>query len=200
MTEALTPFDILIDRIFKRWTYGSCLINTATFAAKAGGPLTLTLDIIGSTETQSNTAFPALAQSTDLVFMMAEAGTFTINGVASAATSFNLKIDNKVLLRYSAGSLSPSAIYSSDQIVTMGATVPWNADYATLYGLNSGTPVAASVVFTSGGSSLTFTIGAWELPDDSPAVPNKQEIMLNLAGEVKKTGSTQNLTIACLGV
>ena len=53
----------------------------------------------------------------------------------------------------------------------------------------------ATFVLTNGARSLTFTIGALAIMDNSPTVGGNGEILLQLTGTAKSTGSTKELAI-----
>ena len=80
LAETLPEFDVLIDRVAKRFVYAGCQVNRATFRAAAGGPLELDLDVIGKTEVVSATA---------------NVGALTVNGVeqATAINSIQFSIE-----------------------------------------------------------------------------------------------------------
>lgn len=193
--EAIPFFDVLVDRVNNRFTYGNCKVNRATFRARASGILELALDIVGESETNVSTAFPALTAPTDAPYIWQDA-VVTFNSVGTrVVTEFELVIDNHVTARFS-NSQTATDVYSTDRIVTCNLTVPWTSDYNDMYGVNTGGATAASLVFTNGSHVLTFTIGMLQIPDNSPVVSSKGEIFLKAQGTCKKTGSTSELAIA----
>lgn len=193
LADDLTFFDVLIDRIAKRFVYGNCLVDKAHFRARASGFLELTLDLIGQTETVAATAFPAISAPTDSPYVWSDC-VVTLGGSARVVTEFDLLIDNHVTARFS-NSQTATDSYPVDRTVTIMLKTPYTSDYTDLYGVNSGGASAASLVFTNGSNTLTFSIAALQIPDNSPTIQNKGEIFYVINGQCRKTGSTSEISI-----
>lgn len=192
--DTLPFFDVLIDRIVDRFTYAKCMVNKATFKARASGILEVQLDIIGETEALSATAYPALAAPTDAPYIWQDA-VVTFNSIGTrVVTEFELVIDNHVTARFS-NSQTATDVYAVDRTVTCNLTVPWTSDYTDMYSVNTGGATAASLVFTNGSHVLTLSLGTLQIPDHSPVIQNKSEIFLRCQGTAKKISSTAELTI-----
>ena len=73
-------------------------------------------------------------------------------------------------------------------------TTPFTSDEVDLYN-QALAGAAASLVFTNGGYSTTFSFAALQFPDRSPVVPGKTEIPLELHGTARKSGSTSELVV-----
>jgi hypothetical protein len=193
LAETLPEFDVLVDRVAKRFVYGSCKVNKATFKGKASGLLELALDLVGKTETVSATAFPAIAAPTDPPYVFHD-GTFTLGGSARKVLEFELVIDNQVKPRFT-NSQSATDLSPEDRIVTAKLKTPYTSDEADLYGVNTANAAAASFAFTNGGYSTTFSLAKLQIPDMSPVVGGKGEITLEINGVAKKSGSTAELAV-----
>lgn len=192
--EALPFFDVTIDRINQRFTYGNCVVNKATFRARASGILECSLDLLGESETLAATAFPALAAPTDAPYIMQDC-VFTFNAISTRViTELEIVIDNHATARFS-NSQTATDIYATDRTVTVNATLPWTSDYSDMYSVNTGNAHAATAVFTNGAHVLTFTFGTLQIPDNSPVISSKGEIFLKCQGTAKKTGTTSELVI-----
>jgi hypothetical protein len=193
LADTIPEFDVLVERVTKRFQYGGCKVGRATFRCTPGGILELDLDVTGKTETVSATAFPTITAPTDAPYVMSDAA-FTMLSAAREVTSFELTIDNFLDVRFS-NSQSATSIMASDRVVSCSLTVPYNSTNADLYGVNTGSAAAASFVFTNGTKSITFTIGTLQIPDRSPVISSKGEIFLQINGIAKMTGSTRELSI-----
>ena len=191
--EALTPFDVLIDRVAKRFVYGGCKVGRATFRATAGGPLELDVELMGKTETVSATAFPSITAPTDPPYVWSDA-VCTIEGTARTVTQWELTIDNRLTSRF-ANSQSATDISTEGRDVTVSLTVPFTADEVDLYGINSSGASAATFALTNGGRSISFAVAALMVPDSSPVVGGPGEILLQLSGSARMSGSTRELVI-----
>lgn len=193
LAETLPAFDVLIDRIARRFVYGGCLVNKATFKFSPGEMVTLDLDILGSSETVSATAFPSITAPTDAPYVFSDVtGSFV--GSSRTMTSLEITIDNALKARTS-NSLNATDISPTDRIITVKATTPYTSSEADLYGQSlSGS--AATVSATNGNTSLTFSFGTIQFPDNAPVVSQRNgEIMLEITGTARKTGSTMELVV-----
>lgn len=193
LADTIPEFDILIDRVARRFVYAGCKVGRATFRASAGGLLELDVDVTGKTETVSATSFPSISAPTDAPYVFSD-GAFTMLSSAREVTDFEITIDNVLDVRFS-NSQSATSIIASDRIVTCSLRVPYNSTNADLYGVNTGSAATASFVFTNGTKSVTFTIGTLQIPDRSPVVQSKGELFLQINGIAKMTGSTRELSV-----
>lgn len=192
LADTLPEFDLLIDRVAKRFVYGGCKVNKATFSGSSGQLIQLVLDIIGKTETVSDTAFPSITAPTDPPYVFHQ-GALTLVGSARAFNSFETVIDNALATRFS-NSQAATDITPADRIVSLKCETPYTSSEVDLYNqalLGS----AGSLVFTNGNRSLTFTYGKVQFPDNSPVIAGKGEIPLTLDGIARMTGSTRELVV-----
>ena len=193
LAETLPTFDVLVERIAQRHLYVGCYVNKATFKFSPGEIVMLDLEVFGTSETISATAFPSITTPVDVPYVFADVvGTFV--GSGRIMTSLEIEIDNALAVRNS-NSLNATDISPSDRIITVTATTPYTSSETDLYGqalLGS----AATVVATNGNTSLTFAFGKVQFPDSSPVVSQRNgEIVLELTGIARKTGSTMELVV-----
>ena len=193
VSETLPEFDVLIERVAKRFVYAGCKVSRATFRATAGGALELDLELTGKSETVSATAFPAITAPTDPPYIWSDA-VCTVEGSARVVTRWELSIDNQLNARFS-NSNTATDIHTQGRVVTVSMTVPYTSDEVDLYGINSSGASGATFVLTNGGRSITFTVGALAVADSSPVVGGPGEILLEMSGIAKSTGSTKELSI-----
>ena len=191
--ETLPAFDVLIDRVAKRFVYGGCKVGRATFRASAGGPLELDCELTGKTEVVSATAFPSISAPTDPPYVWSDA-VCTIEGTARTVTQWELTIDNRINSRF-ANSQTATDIHTEGRDVTLSLTVPYTSDEVDLYGINSSGASAATFVLTNGNRSITFSVAALMVPDASPVVGGPGEILLTLSGSARSSGATKELVI-----
>jgi hypothetical protein len=193
VAETLPEFDVLIERVAKRFVYAGCKVARATFRATAGGALELDLEVTGKSETVSATAFPSITAPTDPPYIWSDA-VCTVEGSARVVTRWELSIDNQLNARFS-NSNTATDIHTQGRVVTVSMTVPYTSDEVDLYGINSSGASGATFVLTNGGRSITFTIGALAVGDSSPVVSGPGEILLEMSGIAKSSGSTKELSI-----
>ena len=134
LAETLTEFDILIDRVARRFQYVFCKVSRATFRSTAGGLLELTLDIIAKTETVSATAFPTITAPTDAPYVHHDC-VLTTQAATHIITEVEIVIDNMVEARFS-NSQTATDITPRDRLVTVNFTTPYTSTEVGLYGIN----------------------------------------------------------------
>lgn len=193
LAESLPEFDVLIDRVARRFVYGGCRVKRAVFSGRAGGLLELQLDLVGKTETASATAFPGIASPTDPPYVFQD-GTLTLAGTSRKMIEFALTIDNSIVPRFT-NSAAATDLTPGDRIVTLECRTPFTSDETDLYGQNVAGAAAATLAFVNGGYSTTFTMPKLQFPDRSPQVAGKAEITLQLSGVARKSGGTNELTV-----
>jgi hypothetical protein len=193
LAETLPFFDVLVDRVANRFVYGNCKVQRAVFKARASGLVELAVELIGETEALSSTPFPSIAPPTDPPYVWQDC-VVTLNAAPRVVTEFELIVDNHLEARF-ANSQTATDLYPTDRTVRLKCTVPFTGDTTDLYGVNSAGAAAASLVFTNGVHSLTFSLAQVQFADASPHVAGKSEIFLNLAGIAKKSGTNGELTV-----
>lgn len=193
LAEALQEFDVLIDRVAKRFVYGNCKVSRATFRASASGLLELSLDVVGKTETVSATAFPSITAPTDPPYVMQD-GAFTLVSSARKVMEFELVIDNQCQQRFT-NSQSATDVSAQDRLITCRFRTPYTSDEVDLYTGGLSAAAALSIVFTNGGYSTTFTIPKFYIEDSSPVVGGKGEIVLESFGQCLMSSTTRELVI-----
>lgn len=117
LAEALPEFDVLVDRVAKRFIYGACKVQRAVFQGRAGGLLELELQLVGKTETTSATAFPAIAAPVDPPYVFQD-GTLTLLGTSRKMLEFTLTIDNGVVPRFT-NSQAATDLSPTDRVITL---------------------------------------------------------------------------------
>lgn len=199
-TETVPSFVACLDRIAKVHTYLGCYVNRATFSGSSGQPITLALDIIGTSESEGAAAsFPALTFDLDVPYIFSDSATgLTLEGTGSRKfDNFELVIDNVLNARFM-NSRTASDISATDRSVTLSMSTPYTADESALYTtpVGSAAGAAGALVFTNGSKVLTFTFANLKMnPARTPPVNGRGEILLPLQMTAYKSGSTAELII-----
>lgn len=193
LAETLPEFDVLVDRVARRFVYGGCKVARAIFSGRAGGLLELQLDLVGKTETVSASAFPAISPPIDPPYVFQD-GTLTLSGTSRKVLEFALSIDNGIVARFTNSQVATD-VSPTDRLVTLECRLPFTTDEIDLYGQNVGGAGAATLAVVNGGYSTTFSIPRLQFPDTSPMVGGKGEITLALKGTARKNGSTNELSV-----
>ena len=192
LAETLPQFDVLIDRVAKRFVYAGCKVDKATFRGQAGGLIELDLEVIGKTETVTDTAFPAITAPTDPPYAFQQ-GVLTLVSSARDFMDFELVIENRLQARFS-NSAAATDIMPADREITLRCRTPFTSGEADLYA-QALLGTAGSLAFTNGGYSTTFAFGKLQAPDRSPVVAGKSEIPLLLELVARMTSTTRELLV-----
>lgn len=193
LAETVPEFDVLIDRVARRFVYGGCRVDKAVFRGKAGGLLEMTLSLAGKTETVSAVPFPAITPPVDLPYVFHEA-TLTLLGIARQMLEFELVVDNRLVARFT-NSTTATDVSATDRIVTLACVLPFTTAEVDLYGPNVAGAGAGSLAFTNGGAHLTFSLPRVQFSDRSPAVTGRGEILLRLQGTARTAAGVPELTV-----
>lgn len=189
--EALPAFDVLVDKVAKRFVYTNCVVDKATFSAKPNEKLKLAIDVKAYSEAVSATAFPAISAPLEAPWVFSQ-GVITLNSAVRAITEFSVVVDNSLDVRFT-NSQTATDISPKDQHIHLTCMAPYTSDNYDLYGLGT-TASAGTLVFTNGSNVLTFTFGALQYEDRTPHANGRGEIFLPIKATARKTGSTAALS------
>jgi hypothetical protein len=194
LTETLTSRDVTIDRIAKVFTYAGVYVNRATFSSSEGSPLTVTLDLVGKTETVANSGtFPSLNHSLAAPFMHYD-GTFSLVSSSRTPKSSVITIDNMLIAAFN-NSQSAGFIIPGGRQVSAEFTLPYSSTETDLYA-QAVAGSAATITYAVGGYSLAFALASLQCPDNSPVITNKNgEVVLQVAGIARASSTTKELIV-----
>ena len=193
LAETVPERYITIDRIAKVFTYAGVKVDRATFSAREGEILRLSLDLVGKTETVANAGtFPALTIGATAPFIFTD-GAFTMQASARSVKDVEIVIDNRLEVQFN-NSTTASFIDATDRMVSVNVSTPYTSSETDLYA-QALAGAAGSFVFTNGGYSLTFAFAKLQVADQSPVVAGKQEIPLRMAMVARKSATTNELIV-----
>jgi hypothetical protein len=193
LADALQSRYVSVDRGAKVFLYDAVWVDSATFRATQGSPLSVTLNLVGSDETVNNAGtFPSLTLDTTTNAFMFHDCVLSIGGSAYSARDFELTINNHVDREriFNAQVLS-TATKAMDRNIMMRTSLPYG-DATAAYATGS-SGVAVTATFTNGAVSCLFSLVKVCFPRRSPTVPGRQEIMLPLEGVAYMSSSTREL-------
>lgn len=193
LADTLPTRFITSDRGSKVLTYDTCAVAKATFRSTQGGPLSLTIDVIGKDETIGNSGtFPAInIDITQLPFMHQDL-VLTINAVAHKCPDFEMVVDNMIDAERFFNSSTLTSVQPTGRIVTLNTKLPYG-DSSAAYNLASA-GVAADATFTNGNLSLQFVLPALHVPRQSPPIDGRNEVFLPIAAVARKIGVVAGTT------
>ena len=170
------------DRILsKQFVYQNCVVGNATLASNdaTNGLLTLSMNIEASQMVRSsNSGWPAgMSLSTQQPFVHGQS-VLTLNGVTRRIKDVSVNFDNQLMTDEFYNSRYRSDFPQDGQLITLTHTSPFDtADEEALLDLTTG--VSATLVYTSGGMSLTFTFPCLRAIPAEPAIGGRGSRVTN---------------------
>lgn len=185
LTEVLFPFSVLIDRVTKVFEYQDCYISRMVLGGTAGSPISLQVEMVGKLE-DSTVAWPSGVSYTqtpqDQPFVFTDV-TLILQGQARPIENFAMTIDNGILAQWR-NSITATCIEAQDLAVTLSCQNPFTtSEYNDLYDqVLAGAPGSLIIQQADAGNaySCQFDFGTLQVPSQSPTIPGKTEIPLNL--------------------
>ena len=178
----------------KVFGYAGCAVDKAVFRAVQGGiPLSLDMDVIGTTETVGNEGTFDAALTIDVTtkpWLFTDLA-LTVNSVALNPKDFELSIDWKIDKERFLNSLTLLAALKTDCDIQLKCHVPF-AGAEAVYNAGSG-GVSATAVFTNGVDVLTFTMAALTFMREGQQNAGRNETMLPISGKALHSGTTSGL-------
>ena len=151
---------LAFDDTQRLWTVANVAVNTATFAASAGGPLTLDVDCVGVNYAVGlSSAFPTgLSFPVGPPLMMVGLSVTIGSTTAVPCRSVRLTVNNDLDAdRYFFGAVISGAV-AQDRTVEVELEIPYGLS-ATFWAAGAGAGgVSVTLAFTRGAQSLTFTM------------------------------------------
>jgi Phage tail tube protein len=193
LADTIPTFFVTSDRGSKVFTYDTCAVDKATFRSTQGGPLSLTLDIVGKDETPGNAGtFPAINIDLTQQCFMHQDLVLTVNAVAHKCPDWELTIDNAIDKDRFFNSPTLTSVQATARLITLVTRLPYG-DSSAAYNLASA-GVSADATFTNGLLSLDFVLPALQVPRQSPPIEGRNEVFLPIAAVARKVGSTPGTT------
>lgn len=220
MAETIPQFAIGIDEGFtKTHKYQGLKVDRAVFRCQRGGFLSLSMDLVGKTETAVGSTFETLsvpatyAAEAPFTIMDADnAGTsrLVLGGSAFEFDRFELTIDNGLLKDRFNHQYTASDIPEGDRNVTIMLECPYNSSNAGLYydfsaATTANMPISLLLPFINGNVSLQFgasTTFKFTRPPEKPGVEGRSsERIISIngafgidAGQTSEITATLDLT------
>lgn len=172
------------------YTYDECAVDRAVFRASEGGPLTLTLDVVGGDETVSG-SFPSLNISTiNGPFLFTDL-VITVGATEITPKYIELTIDNGIDKERFFNSQTLVTSNKLNRVITFRTEVPLG-DLQALYAAGeAGSQVV--MTYTNGGASLVQSLVKVAYPRKPFPPMGRAENMLEISGRAYMSGSTREL-------
>lgn len=179
--EFLTGYYWSADKVSKVHNYSSVFVNRATFQSSSGQPLTLQLDLIGTTHAEGNAGtFPAISGTLSVMspFMHSDLSV-VVDGVTYLTERFQLVVDNRLQPFYR-NSKTPSFIKPTDRQISTSIQFGYSVAELPLWALATD-GVAGTATYAYGNVSCEFAMDKMQLPYEDPELANRQAEIMRLA-------------------
>lgn len=178
ISETLSSFSMIIDRVAKVHTYGTSYVDKWILRGQKGlKPWALELQIVslGDTEGAAGSFTPTPPATATGPYPFSK-GTMTLGGTGYAFDQFVLACDNRVLLRYNNAETADDAMATGCELI-LATSLPYTATEAGLFTTGSGSNradgVVATLAFSLAGVSTSFAIANVKTPNQPPKIESK---------------------------
>jgi hypothetical protein len=196
VAETIPEFNIMVDRVAKVHTYAGCKINTATLSSAPGDLLTLSVDILGKTETLGDAAtFPAITPPDEDPYRHFDSsGQVTIFSAVREIKRSTITISNALIPIFN-NSQTAAYIREGDRIVDWVVELPFtSSEIDLLAGDVTGT--TGSIKYVVGNKSFLVTFGKLHIPKQRPTgIQRGSEIVYPVRMRALWDGSTREIVV-----
>lgn len=193
LSDTIPDFHIL--KVFggKSFEYPDCKIARATLSGSPGRLVTLSMDIVGKTETHGTTTLADVPDYGEPFIFHDSA--LTLDGTVREVFSWELTIDNGLLADRFVNSQSLSVILEGERTITLTVNLAYSSDNQALYPMSKdGITGTNTLVLADGTHTCTFTFPCLQTPPESPTVQSGQEVMLPLTLIARRTADVAEMT------
>ncbi len=201
LAETLPSFTLAIDRVARVFTYAGCKVNRATFQGAQGGLLRLVLDVVAQSESVAAAgSFPSLSLGVTQPYIFSDVS-LTLAAATREVKQFELVIDNSLVTDRFMNSVTIVNAPAGDRTVALRTPHAWAVGNIDLYAQAlAGAAGTLQLTNALGGSPPTgyqtsFSFATLQVPDRSPSVPGRQELLLNLEMLARRVGGAAELTV-----
>lgn len=201
--ETLPTFDVLVHRDNGIWKYTDCQVDKAVFRCRSGPGggdseivetvvlLQAMTELDGQSWPGSEPAVPSGAGY--IPYTIAQAA-LSLNSTSFSFDTFNLMIDNQLIVR-NRNSLTPTCIFPGGRMVGLQIQLPFISGSWTVAEALYDTGAAGSITLTAGARSCTFSFPDLRNAQETPNIPGKTEIPLQLNLEAFRTSSLPEIRV-----
>lgn len=191
LAESLPESDWLAVRDGTIWHYNGCLVDSATFSASEGGPLNLSMSVVGKDEVAEGSMGAVTYDVTGGPYTLMDC-VLTAGGTTYQFSSIEIGISNAVEVKHR-NSRTATVLKATDRQVTVSLPVS-QGDASALYGSAlAGLTVVAT--FTNGNFSCVFSFVAVQAPKQPLPFGQRGILDFPWRGVARKTSATRELIV-----
>lgn len=186
LAENLPARYIKTSRDGAKHLYDGLKCNRAVFAAGEGGPLTLSLDLMGVDEAADGDAAEADAIDDDAGPYVLSDCVLSVGGSEYPFRQISIEVNNALETKFN-NSLTPTSIRATDLVVQVSLSLPYG-DATALYGTAVG-GVAVVATFTNGARSIAFNLAGVSAPKQPLPIGQRAARDLAWVGTARRTAA-----------
>ena len=191
LAETVPAHDWLAVRDGTIWHYNGCVVESATFNASEGGPLTCSVNVKGKDEVQEGSMAAVAPDVTAGPYTLMDC-VLTAGAVTYQFSSIEIQIQNHIETKFR-NSVTATQLAATDRTVTVSLPVS-QGDASALYG-SALAGLAVVATFTNGAFSCVFTFVAVQAPK-APLPFGQRGIMdFPWRGVARQTAATKELIV-----
>jgi hypothetical protein len=173
-TADLAEFTVAVSKAAGGQTLSGCKVSKATISGTQGGIISCALEVVGKTVSNSAASGSAVVDAIPFIFSDA------VFSKAGEVHNFQLVIDNHLDAERFLNSVTLPEVVPQDRTVMLQVSVPWSDANAALYNEALNSASSGTLALNNGTNTKTFTFGKLIAPAESPDVPGKGEVLLQL--------------------
>lgn len=183
---------VVVDRVTNVYSYNTAAVSGWSVSGSEDQALTWNLNVVALDEyVAASGSFPSLSLDTTTFPFKFTDCVVNCGGTVYTPKSFRLNANYMIDTGRFFNSQTLTGIFSRDRVITFEAPFP-DAEAHALYGVGRG-GFSVVITATSANATLVFSMAAVAAPRITPAVPERNEIMLGIRGQAFKSGSTLEL-------
>ncbi len=188
--ESLTLFNLFPIRDGTVYTASDMIVDSATFSASEGGPMQLSMSLIGKDEAATGSAGSLTVDLTTQPFVLSDAVVSVAAGTREVS-GFELTIRNGVQTKFR-NSNTLTQLKATDREVSIDLPVSLGTDSALWGSALAG--VAVTVTLTNGATSLAFSMTKVQAPKSPLPFGERGILDFGWRGIARKDSTTLELT------
>lgn len=172
--------------------YNGVKVDRATFSASEGGPLQLSMALMGVDEATDGDATESDTIDDDAGPYVISDCVASVGGTEYQFRSIQIDIANALEMKFN-NSVTPTAIHATDLQVQVALSLPYG-DASALYG-SAVTGVSVVATFTNGARSIAINLAGVAAPKTQLPIGQRAARDLSWVGVARRSGSTAPISI-----
>lgn len=197
ISDTLTSFSVIVDRVTKVHTYATCYVDKWIWRGQKGRkPVSLELQIVGTSMTEANSGTFSASTLTNTAPWSFVQGTLTLYDAAENFDRFALACDHKIEVSHN-NSATATSITPTDRSIHLVTNTPYSTDESsvltTLIGSSRADGDNATIAFARTGQTSSLALANIKAEANPPSILGKTEIRHAQTWKVYRTAATASM-------